>query len=187
MISINNLYKSFGNNVVIDGLTAELPDHGIVTVTGPSGKGKTTLLNILAGLLKADGGEIINDALSISYAFQDARLFPWLSVKKNIEIVFPEDFENKEKTASAWLDLVGLSDFADYLPDKLSGGMKQRVSLARALAYPSQIVLLDEPFGALDEELHQRMHDLVKKEAQTRLIIMVTHDKNDVSEINIEL
>ena len=133
MIRINNLYKSFGHNVVIDGLSAELPDHGIVTVTGPSGKGKTTLLNILAGLLKADGGEIVNDAASISYAFQDARLFPWLSVKKNIEIVFPKDFENKEETAEAWLDLVGLSEFADYLPDKLSGGIATELCPKEAL------------------------------------------------------
>ena len=187
MIKINNLTKSFGKNLVIDNLNAELPACGIVTVTGPSGKGKTTFLNILAGILKPDSGEIAGDPSSLSYSFQDDRLFPWLSVRKNIEIVLPRYMQDKTEKISFWLDSVELSEFSDYLPDKLSGGMKQRVSLARALAYPSDIVLLDEPFAALDETLHKKMYDLIKKEAKKRLIIMVTHDKKDISEINIEI
>lgn len=187
MIKFSNLSKSFGENLVIDNLSFELPNCGIVTVTGPSGKGKTTLLNILAGILKPDSGEIIGDHSSLSYSFQDDRLLPWLSARKNIEIVLPKEMQSKAETVSFWLDSVELSEFADYLPDKLSGGMRQRVSLARALAYPSDVILLDEPFAALDESLHQKMYDIIKEEAKKRLIIMVTHDKEDISEINIEI
>ena len=186
MLKITNLSKSFDKNVVINDLSVEFPEKGLVTVTGPSGKGKTTLLNIIADIIKADSGSIEGLRSSLSYSFQDDRLFPWLSLKKNIEIVL-DNAEEKEKIVSEWLEKVELSDFADYLPEKISGGMKQRVSLARALAYPSEIVLLDEPFKGLDEDLHQRMYELVKTEAQNRLIIMVTHDKNNVSEINIEI
>ena len=93
--------------------------------------------------------------------------------------------ENKAEKISFWLDQIELADFADYLPDKLSGGMRQRVSLARALAYPSDVVLLDEPFASLDESLHKKMYDIIKEESKNRLIIMVTHDKEDISETNI--
>ena len=186
MLKISNIYKSFDGKAVIEDLSFDFPEYGLVTVTGESGKGKTTLLNIIARLIKQDSGTVESSYTSLSYAFQDDRLFPWLSAKRNIEIVL-DGKDDKERTAEHWLDAVGLSEFADYLPEKLSGGMKQRVSLARALAYPSQLVLLDEPFGALDAELHQKMYELVKEEAKKRLIIMVTHDPRDVSEINIEI
>lgn len=186
MLKISNISKSFNGKTVIDNLSFEFPKCGLVTVTGESGKGKTTLLNIIAGLIKQDEGEIESTYHALSYAFQDDRLFPWLSAKKNIEIVL-DGGANKRSVAEQWLEAVELKEFAEYLPEKLSGGMKQRVSLARALAYPSQIVLLDEPFGALDPDLHKRMYSLVKEEAKKRLIIMVTHDNTDISDINLQI
>ena len=185
MLKITGLTKSFGDKTVIERLDFDFPEKGIVTVTGVSGKGKTTLLNIIAGTIKADKGEI-SGADSLSYAFQEDRLFPWLSVESNLELVIAKD-ENKAEKVKKWLDIIELSEFADYLPEKLSGGMKQRVSLARALLYPSDIVLLDEPFSALDEALADKMYEVIKKEAENRLIIMVTHDKKYVSETNLEI
>ena len=186
MIKITNLSKSFKDKCVIDDFSFTFPKTGLVSITGVSGKGKTTLLNIIAGLVKQDSGSIENTYSLLSYSFQEDRLFPWLSVRKNIEIVL-DKVTDKEQIVSEWLEKIELSNFADYLPEKISGGMKQRVSLARALAYPSEIVLLDEPFKGLDEDLQKRMHELVKAEAEKRLIIMVTHDKSYISEINIEI
>ena len=186
MLKITNLSKSFDDKCVVDEFSFVFPETGIVSITGVSGKGKTTLLNIIAGLVKQDSGDVENSYSSLSYSFQEDRLFPWLSVRKNIEIIL-DKVADKEQIVSEWLEKIELSDFADYLPEKISGGMKQRVSLARALAYPSELVLLDEPFKGLDESLHQRMYELVEAEAKNRLIIMVTHDKSDVSEINIEI
>ena len=186
MLKITNLSKIFKDKCVIDNFSFTFPKTGLVTITGVSGKGKTTLLNIIAGLVKQDSGSVENSYSSLSYSFQEDRLFPWLSVRKNIEIVL-DKVTDKEQIVSEWLKKIELLDFADYLPEKISGGMKQRVSLARALAYPSELVLLDEPFKGLDEDLHQRMYNIVKTEAKSRLIIMATHDRNDVSKINIEI
>ena len=186
MLKLINISKSFEEKSVINGFSFEFPERGLVTVTGESGKGKTTLLNIIAGLLKQDGGSVENGYPSLSYYFQDDRLFPWLSAKRNIEIAL-DGVANKKECAEYWLDVMELSEFADHIPDKLSGGMKQRVALARALAYPSKLVLLDEPFSSVDEELHKKLYEVIKKEAKERLVIMVTHDPADVSEINIEI
>lgn len=186
MLTINKISKKYGNNTVLKNFSYSFPKIGIVTVTGDSGAGKTTLLNIIAGLEKQDEGEIINTYSSLSYAFQEYCLFPWLTVKENLELIIGKN-EGPDNKIIEWLEKLELSDSAAKYPDELSGGMKQRVSLARALAYPSDIVLLDEPFKGLDKELHNNIYSIIKKESETRLVILVTHDTNDVSDINIKI
>lgn len=186
MLKIKNLCKSFEEKSVIDNFSFEFPTSGLVTLMGESGKGKTTLLNIISGLITQDSGSVENTYHSLSYSFQEDRLFPWLTVRKNIELVL-DGVEDKKERAEFWLDAMELSDFADYLPEKLSGGMRQRASLARAIAYPSELVLLDEPFSNLDEALHKKIYAIILREAESRLIIMVTHNKEDASQINLNI
>lgn len=186
MLKINKISKKYGKNTVLIDFSYSFPKFGIVTVTGDSGAGKTTLLNIIAGLEKQDEGDIVNTYSSLSYAFQEYCLFPWLTVKENLELIIGKD-EGSDNKILDWLEKLELSDSTAKYPDELSGGMKQRVSLARALAYPSDIVLLDEPFKGLDNELHNSVYSIIKEESKERLIILVTHDTNDVSDINIKI
>ena len=182
LLEIKNLTKSFDEKIVIDSLSLSLPERGIVAVMGPSGCGKTTLLRMIAGLEKADGGEIIGLPKSCSYVFQEPRLFPWLSAKDNIALVC-----DNEKAALDWLARVELSDAADKLPSELSGGMEQRVSFARALSYNAELYILDEPFTGLDEALKTRLFSLVKEKAESSLVLIVTHDKSEADSLADEI
>ena len=181
-MEIKNLKKSFDGKTVIDSLTLSLPKHGTVAIMGPSGCGKTTLLRIIAGLENADEGEIIGQPKTISYVFQEPRLFPWLSAKDNITLVC----EN-EKKALEWLSKVELEDAADKLPHELSGGMAGRVAFARALSCDAELYILDEPFNGLDDALKARLFSLVKEKATSALVLIVTHDKTEAESLADEI
>ncbi|MES2414751.1 MAG: ABC transporter ATP-binding protein [Pseudomonadota bacterium] len=159
-----------------------------ITLVGPSGCGKSSLLQILGGLLDATGGQVLVDGVQIdgpspgkiSLVFQDATLLPWKTSLQNIE--FPLEIQGVEKEerlkrSRDMLQLVGLSDFADRYPHELSGGMKQRVSIARGLVQNPRIILMDEPFGALDEQTRIKMgQELLQIWERTRkTIFMITH------------
>ena len=180
-MEIRNLKKSFDDKSVIDSLSLNLPERGTVVLMGPSGCGKTTLLRIIAGLERADEGEILNLPESCSYVFQELRLFPWLSAKDNVALVCDEE------KALEWLSKVELDDAADKLPHELSGGMEQRVSIARALAYDAKLYILDEPFTGLDEALKIRLYSLVKEKAESALVLIVTHDKSEADALADEI
>lgn len=156
-----------------------LQDGELIAIMGASGCGKSTLLNLIAGLLKPSVGEITSDFQKISYAFQEPRLFPWLTAEQNIQAVLPRQTPKDEIQKA--LSFVGLSDAEGLYPSQLSGGMKSRVSLARALAYNGDLFLLDEPFSALDEDLHrvlcQKLRDSLKEKGTTA--ILVTHSLED--------
>jgi NitT/TauT family transport system ATP-binding protein len=157
-------------------------------VLGPSGSGKSTLLRVLAGLLAPTSGEIffggekLNEPRGgVGFVFQKANLMPWRSVLKNVtlplelqKIPFPE----AQVRARELIELVGLSGFEDTLPRDLSGGMAQRVSIARALIHDPQVLLLDEPFGSLDALTRQRMGEELSRiwQARRKTVVMVTHD-----------
>lgn len=179
---IKDLKKSFDNKVVIDSLSILLPKRGIVALMGPSGCGKTTLLRTVAGLERADSGEITDLPATVSYAFQEPRLFPWLSALDNVSIAC-----DSEKKALEWLSLVELEDAANKRPHELSGGMGQRVSLARALSCDSEVYILDEPFTGLDEELKSRLFSLIKEKADSALVLMVTHDRSEAEALANEI
>ena len=174
-IKIINLNVSFDDKEVIKDLALELPDQGVVSIFGPSGAGKTTLFNCLAGLITPDSGQIIGlENKKLSMVFQENRLLPWFSALKNVAFVINGD-EEKARRALSWLEL---SDAADKLPDELSGGMQRRVAVARALAYGGDVLLLDEPNAGLDESLAERMMSRILEQWSGRLVMLITHDSS---------
>lgn len=180
MLKLQNISFSYGKKKVFDNLSLSLNDGEILAVMGPSGCGKSTLLNLIAGLRKPIDGKIETDAVRISYAFQEPRLFPWLTVTQNLAAVLPEKENADSKIANA-LATVGLSDSAYLYPAELSGGMKSRASLARTLAYGGELFLLDEPFAALNEELRKDLCTTLRQEFKARgaSAILVTHQLSD--------
>lgn len=182
MIEIRNLCKSYGKKIVYKGLDLDLPDKTISCIIGPSGCGKTTLLRILAGLETADEGEILGITHKRkAFVFQEDRLMPWLSVKENIEYVLASSCSKKQmdEKIEAILALLKLSEEANRPVQKLSGGMKRRVAIGRALVFESELLLLDEPFKGLDEVLKWHIIDqmLIYLKSAPRTVICVTHDQ----------
>lgn len=175
ILKMNRIKKSFDVICVLNDFSMEVDEKEIVCIIGPSGCGKSTLLNIISGLLKPSEGEIINNSLAISYVFQEDRLLPWKNVYENIRIV------NKECSREKCLDLikkVGLEGFAGYYPSELSGGMRQRCSIARAFNYDAGLLLMDEPFKSLDYNLRIGMirYLLELWESTQKSIVFVTHE-----------
>jgi NitT/TauT family transport system ATP-binding protein/sulfonate transport system ATP-binding protein len=191
-VTINNLSKSYsinGRNLnVLQGVSNHIRAGESLAIVGASGSGKTTLLRVLAGLEEADRGDVMIDGRPIhgfgtdrAVIFQEPRLLPWLSVLDNVG--FPLENRGVKKAvaraqAQTYVELVGLADFAEALPSQLSGGMAQRVGIARALAVKPEILLLDEPFGALDAmtkiTMQEELARIWREEKVT--MILVTHD-----------
>lgn len=189
IVEINNLTKVFNSNgknvTALENINLEIEDGNFVSIIGGSGCGKSTLLRIIGGLetdysgvITVDGNSVTKPSREKGFIFQDHRLLPWLTVKENILLSLPENLENKENIVKENLELVGLAEFENAYPRQLSGGMAQRVAIARALANKPKILLLDEPFGALDAitrmNLQEQMLKIWRKEKIT--MIIVTHD-----------
>lgn len=185
MLKVNNLSVSLGGKTILDHVSFSLGDRGILAVMGSSGIGKTTLLRVLAGLISPDSGEILSDFNKISYKFQEPRLFDWLTARENIAAVLSGDEANTE--ADKWLAAVGLKKDGNKFPPELSGGMQQRIALARALAYGGDLLLLDEPFSAVDAETAEMLMSFVREYAQSHAVILVTHNKNEVKNLDATL
>ena len=173
MIKFDNVSVVFEKNTVIDRLSYEFEEGKVTAILGESGIGKTTLLNLAAGLIKQSSGILTTKYDRLSYIFQEPRLFPWLSALENVATV------SDEKTAKEMLSLMGLSEAFDKYPAELSGGMKQRVSIARALAYNPDLILMDEPFASLDKERRDSVADIVFEMIKGKTAIIVTHDVSD--------
>ena len=176
-MEIKNLYKAFDDKIVFDNFSATIPEGKRTFIIGGSGSGKTTLLRILAGLDKEYTGDIVSTGNNYSIVFQEPRLFPYLSVKENIKIV--RNDENPDKLSDI-LEIVELNNDAFLLPCELSGGMKMRASLARALYYDADTIFMDEPFSALDEELKNRMIPKIFSKLKDKTVVIISHDLNDV-------
>jgi NitT/TauT family transport system ATP-binding protein len=197
VLSVRNLQKAFGSNgsqhVAFDHVSLDIHRREFICVVGPSGCGKSTLARIVAGLDEATGGEILLNGEAFAgpcpergMVFQGYTLFPWLTVKRNV--MFGLQMQGKapvtaEQEARQWLDMVGLSKFENLYPHELSGGMKQRVAIARALANGPRILIMDEPFAALDAQTRCQMQayllQIWKKVNVT--ILFITHDLDEAA------
>lgn len=177
--------------VALGGVSLDLMDNEFVTVVGPSGCGKSTLLNILGGLETPTSGVALVDGVTVDgpspereVIFQQYALFPWLTVRQNVEFGLKNAgvaaAERRER-GQHFIDMVGLTQFADALPKTLSGGMKQRCAIARAYAMNPKILLMDEPFGALDALTRVKMQDhlLHTWEQEKRTVMFITHDVDE--------
>lgn len=165
--------------VVLDNFSIELPERGIVALSGPSGCGKTTFFHALAGLIALDSGHVLGaQGKRFSVIFQEDRLLPWLTVFDNVNLVV----RDAEKT-KLWLKRMQLIAQKDHLPDQLSGGMKRRVALARALAFDSDVLLLDEPFQGMDDALRAHLYPWIEAAAHTKPVLMITHDYEELTRL----
>ena len=180
MIELKNVSRTYGENCVLSDLSFSFPDKGVFCLSGASGCGKTTLLRLLAGLDLPSSGSVISTHRKVSVSFQEPRLFPWLNSIDNINIVLSKDNKSLD-IAKKWLQLLELTEAENLFPDALSGGMQQRLSLARALAFGGDLVLLDEPFSALDTDTKKRIAPHVKEACKDALLILVTHDEEDAA------
>ena len=176
------LQKSFEGTRVLDDLSAELPERGLVGVTGASGTGKTTLLRILAGLDEPDAGSVEGRPERVSMQFEDDRLFPWMDVLSNVTLVGCD-----ERSARELLGELGLAGKERSRVAELSGGQRRRVALARALAFPAQLVLLDEPTARLDEGSASAVLDAVRARCACALVVTATHDSHVVDRCDMVL
>ena len=180
-LSLLEVEKTFANGVrAVERLSLDIPAAQFLAIVGPSGCGKSTLLRMIAGLEKPTGGSIGGSSSSIAYVFQDAHLLPWRTVLKNV--CLPLEFAGvpkpeREKRAADILRSVGLAEAMQQYPAQLSGGMRMRVSLARALVTKPSLLLLDEPFAALDEITRQQLDDMLRRlwDEQKMTVIFVTH------------
>jgi NitT/TauT family transport system ATP-binding protein len=186
-VTVKNVFKNYGETEALRDLSLDFPRGELTSLLGPSGCGKTTLLKIIAGLLPATSGEVIVNGQIVkepgpdrAFVFQDFALLPWASVIRNVgfglELRGVAKSE-RESIAAKYIGDVGLQGFENSFPHELSGGMRQRVGLARALSVDAQVLLMDEPFSAVDEQTRRKFQEdllnLVKNENKT--FIFVTH------------
>jgi NitT/TauT family transport system ATP-binding protein len=186
-VTVKNVFKNYGETEALRDMSLDFPRGELTSLLGPSGCGKTTLLKIIAGLLPATSGEVIVNGQIVkepgpdrAFVFQDFALLPWASVIRNVgfglELRGVAKSE-RESIAAKYIGDVGLKGFENSFPHELSGGMRQRVGLARALSVDAQVLLMDEPFSAVDEQTRRKFQEdllnLVKNENKT--FIFVTH------------
>ncbi|WP_151633839.1 ABC transporter ATP-binding protein [Noviherbaspirillum aerium] len=190
-LNFDNISKQYGDLHVIENFSREFEEGQLVALVGPSGCGKSTLLHIAAGLEKPSGGNILANGQPVrgphperTLMFQENALYPWLTLAQNVALAL--EFQKVDKKvareqAFQWLDKVNLKGFEDYYPHQVSGGMRQRAALARAFISHPKVLLLDEPFGALDAltrmTLQDSLRDLIREARPT--VLLVTHDVDE--------
>jgi len=190
-LQFSQVTKSFGDLNVIKQFDTSIADGEIVALVGPSGCGKSTLLHMLAGLqlpssgsLTADGASVAKPSPERTLVFQEHALYPWMTLRDNVSLALEFQSQPRKdslKEAEKWLARVQLAGFKDYYPHQVSGGMRQRCALARAFIARPKVLLLDEPFGALDAltrmTLQSVLKDLIEEERPT--VVLVTHDVDE--------
>ena len=187
VVQVRGIHKTYDNVEALRGIDLDFPRGALTSLLGPSGCGKTTLLKIIAGLTQATAGEVRVNGKAVTrpgperaFVFQDFALMPWATVTRNVAFGLelrgvPE--RERHETARRYIGEVGLSGFEERYPHELSGGMRQRVGLARALAVDADVLLLDEPFSAVDEQTRRKFQeDLLRlRERENKTFIFVTH------------
>ncbi|HTV71120.1 MAG TPA: ABC transporter ATP-binding protein [Rhizobiaceae bacterium] len=187
IVKVRGISKNYGDVEALRGIDLDFPRGKLTSLLGPSGCGKTTLLKIIAGLVNADAGTVEVNGKTVSkpgperaFVFQDFALMPWATVLRNVAFGLElrgKPVAEREKTARHYINEVGLSGFEQKYPHELSGGMRQRVGLARALSVDADVLLLDEPFSAVDEQNRRKFQeDLIRlRTNQNKTFIFVTH------------
>jgi NitT/TauT family transport system ATP-binding protein len=192
-VALQNVSYSYASNQVLRDISFTAKSGEFICLLGPSGCGKSTLLRLLAGLARPtagtitlDGREITGPGLDRGVVFQDYSLFPWMTAGQNIILALEQAFPGKKKgdyqeAALGYLEMVGLGEAYGKLPGQMSGGMRQRAAIARAFAVNAPVLLMDEPFGALDAITRARLQDLLlqlwqQKEGERKTVFFVTHD-----------
>ena len=191
-IELKHISKQFDGNVVFKDFDITFQEGVISCILGPSGCGKTTLLNMIGGLIKPDSGQMEGfDGKRFSYVFQETRLLPWKTVEGNLDFVLDHSLPKEERKALTdnLLKMVKMEAFANYYPSQLSGGMAQRVSIARAFAIDSDVILMDEPFSGLDitlkKNIMERFVEIWKRDKRT--VVYVTHDIDEALLLSDEI
>ena len=181
IISIKNINKKFNNKVIFENFNIDFYENQVNCIIGKSGCGKSTLLNIISGIIKNDDEKFETiEKYGVSYIFQDDRLIDWLTVGENITLVVKKMYNKKkcDDLCNKYLSLVGIKEYKNYYPQMLSGGLRQRVNIARAFIYPSKIIIMDEPFKSIDvinkEIIMNNFRKILEKEKRT--VLFVTHD-----------
>ena len=177
-IKLEQVALTYGRQDILSDISVNIQKGEKICIIGPSGCGKTSLLNIISGFIQPSKGIVISDSPRISYVFQEDRLLPWKTVRENIRIVNPHASETE---LTKILDLVGLDGCGDHLPSQLSGGMRQRTSIARGFFFESDLLLMDEPLKSLDFclrlELVDSIIDLTRESGKT--LVYVTHELDE--------
>lgn len=186
MLQLRDVCLSYGGQVVLREQSLAIPSGKRVALMGPSGCGKTSLLRLVAGLVRPDSGTVERRGERVSYLFQQPRLLPWLTALENVNMVLSAHDATRSE-AQRWLEAVGLGADAHKYPHALSGGMRQRVSLARALAYDGEIFLLDEPLKGLDAETRMDMLALLRKHTAGKTVLLATHDETEAEALADEI
>ena len=186
MLELNKICLSFEGRQVLKDFDFQLDKGERIAIMGPSGAGKTSILRVVAGLLKPDSGRVSNTFNQISFMFQEPRLLPWLTAWENVNLLLSDS----EKTKEQAMDLLCNFDLCadgDKYPHELSGGMQQRVALARALAVNADLYLMDEPFKAMDEKLRFDSIERSSRLVGDAAVLLVTHDIEEAERMNCEI
>ena len=178
MLELKNLSFSYQSHPVIHDLSFQFPQSGIFVLMGPSGGGKTTLFRLISGLEKPQNGSIRSTHQRLAFAFQEPRLIPWMTCAENVAFVLSQQKSDRDNVSQLLRDME-LEEFENAYPSALSGGMKQRLSLCRALATNADLLLLDEPFSGLDAALKKRLAPHIIAANPRGLTLIVTHDERD--------
>lgn len=181
IIEVININKKYEDKIVFKDFKIGFYNNKINAIVGKSGCGKSTLLNIISGIVDNDT-EVINKMkeLELSYIFQDDRLIDWLTVEENIKLICSKKYNKKDidNICDKYLNIVGIKEFKKYYPQMLSGGLRQRVNIARGIMYPSKVIIMDEPFKSIDIKNKKMIMEKIKEiqAKENRTIIFVTHD-----------
>lgn len=177
---INNINIKFGNKVIYDNFSIEFEENKINCIVGVSGCGKTTLLNYISN-------ELVTQNIKVSYIFQEDRLLPWKNIYDNLKLVIKHRYKSieLEEKIDTMLESLGIASIKFMYPDELSGGMKQKVNIARALLYEAKVILLDEPFKSLDVKSKSDVINLIRtiNRESENTIILVSHDEGEVNSL----
>ena len=185
---LQNVHKSFGTREVLRGTDIHLSGRGITCLLGASGCGKSTLLRITAGLEVPDSGQVLVHPSECAMVFQDPRLLPWLTAGENLRLALPSSCPDATERMTRALAMVELPpDILDAMPRELSGGMAQRVGVARALLRSPRILLMDEPFASLDAITREKLQVMLKKLMADSLCLLVTHDMEEALRVGSRL